>query len=740
MAYTTAQYIQNLQVGTISFTPSAPSGYALYTNGTGQTYWASALDAQNLSTFSTTIYTYIGTNNSNIANVMSLMQTQIDTGSTLINYQSTSVSSVIGSFSALSTSLTIQTSSMYYSTLAAMNSTLYGFSTFSSFFVQIDALDKKFSSGLSTISTIIYTQTSNTYVSIISTLNSSIQSTMRYIDANVAALTASSVNKSDFNVYSNVITNQLLSTSLGQTQYISSVFNPISNALSTLSFSTSQYISSFKSIEPQLSSLTTMSTNIYSTTLMLISSYVSTNQYFQNIATQGSIDNLSTNIGYISLSNTANYQYISSISFSSINSINITNSNITTLRSDVDSLEAQFNTFTTTGVLASIYSSFMQLEEFSYSLVESTIKSVHEFESSLYYSTTLQNMSISKDYYNFFVSSLYNSTLSTLNVQTNAYTSTLMSTLYASGFDTLFKATVPVVISSYSSTINFMLQSTNTTMISNATIVTSNILRNIEASTNSAYNSFILSTNIEYNTFINQLEVQTFMSTLYTRSTINLHGTNYNGLMDFNKYRNINVNIYNLSNGPSNYSLTYDPNTLVGYDYIRGFITINVSTINNMPYTNNGGKLQFDVYRWGIPTTVWGNFFPSISQGDYSIHYDYTIINKTLYTNLINVYPRLSVSFVNISSFTTGFPRGSNIRVSWSNYSGINLSNIGAPFTPTVSIETYNNNSLVKGFGPYLFNSTATIQSPSISGNTDIVVRVTGLYDGGFLTNTITVV
>jgi hypothetical protein len=67
MAYTTTQIIDQLKVDNLIFVPSnnqnISSGYSLYINATGQLYWAAALDANSLSTFSTSVYNYINYNN-----------------------------------------------------------------------------------------------------------------------------------------------------------------------------------------------------------------------------------------------------------------------------------------------------------------------------------------------------------------------------------------------------------------------------------------------------------------------------------------------------------------------------------------------------------------------------------------------------------------------------------------------------------------------------------------------------
>jgi hypothetical protein len=129
-------------------------------------------------------------------------------------------------------------------------------------------------------------------------------------------------------------------------------------------------------------------------------------------------------------------------------------------------------------------------------------------------------------------------------------------------------------------------------------------------------------------------------------------------------------------------------------DYSRGCIFLQVSTLGQM-YTANSGKLAFDVYRWGLPTTIWGNTIPTIADSQYTIEYEYTILNKTVYTNLLAIYPLLYISqFVvytdnsaSLANTYNGFPY--TLSFYWTSYNGMNkLSYQGAPnFDPTVAID-----------------------------------------------------
>jgi hypothetical protein len=158
-------------------------------------------------------------------------------------------------------------------------------------------------------------------------------------------------------------------------------------------------------------------------------------------------------------------------------------------------------------------------------------------------------------------------------------------------------------------------------------------------------------------------------------------------------------------------------------------------------YSNNGGQLRFDLNVLGVPTTVWKNVYPFISNADYLAQYEYTILNNVVWTNLLGLYPRVRVLnctaystnpmiLTNDSYVSTIVLRGSPIVVSWSNYSFFPYDNVGqVPFEPQIVLETYVNSIL---YGEYLYPfsvSTATITAPYVVG--------TGLSGGPIQTATV---
>lgn len=213
-------------------------------------------------------------------------------------------------------------------------------------------------------------------------------------------------------------------------------------------------------------------------------------------------------------------------------------------------------------------------------------------------------------------------------------------------------------------------------------------------------------------------------STLYTEQQITLQGTNYFGTMDFLNYTNFSIRIRDplFSGTSSSYSVSYLSNTTSSIGFKTGLILVDVSTPTSL-YTNNGSKLSLTTYRWGLPTTIWSEFLPSISSANYLAMYEYTIQDNIIYTNLMNVYPRLTHSALQLqtstnTTITNTYWRGSDLTFSWSNYSYLSYNSIGLPaYKGEIMFDILINNNLFSNAGPYDFTvSTATIRLPYLTG------------------------
>jgi hypothetical protein len=347
--------------------------------------------------------------------------------------------------------------------------------------------------------------------------------------------------------------------------------------------------------------------------------------------------------------------------------------------------------------------------------------STFQTQSTFFYSTYLANQGLIST-----LTGTGNSTITLLNQSYSTYTNRfpqLFSSIQVSSIQQ-FSTQNGLFISSlasYGATINFVVASTNSAVLSNAT-----------AAANLALSTIVISTTQTYNAFVNSLTAASStiaLSSLYTVQNITLTGTNFEGTMDMGTYRNFAVTIGGpLVSGSSNYRIGYTSN-ISQLNYRQGVISVDVSTIGT-GYSNNGGQLCLDVYRWGIPTTVWSGVYPTISSADYTALYSYTILNNIIYTNLLNVYPRLRISALslganqsyNVISGTSVqsnyFWRGTPLQLQWSNYSHFPFGVTGAPpYDPEILVDVINNNQLQARYGPFTRGvSTLTMNLPYYSG------------------------
>jgi len=225
------------------------------------------------------------------------------------------------------------------------------------------------------------------------------------------------------------------------------------------------------------------------------------------------------------------------------------------------------------------------------------------------------------------------------------------------------------------------------------------------------------------------------MSTLYTSQTIDLTGNNFVGTMDLTTYRNFDVRVHDIVNNGSKYQLNYLSNTANSdLEYRAGNIFINISTVGQT-YTPNNGKLRFDVYRYGFPSRQNESVFPLLGNGDYTLHYGYTIHNNTVFTNLLNAYPRLGTYAINYIRLTppsvilsydgvnpvvrdpSYFWRGERVSINWSNYSYFPFASTGyMNFNPEINVDVLANSNLIASYGPFSLGlSTTTVTMPYLS-------------------------
>ncbi len=892
MAFTQTQTLDNILLRGITFRTPAnaaiSSQYTLYASGQGQTYWSNSVAPHHVSSLSTAIANDVfrlSTNaaqyDSNAFSTMAFMQSTIQIQSTGIvrlnnglvstttrliandQSQSNSINILSNNFNVLSNQLgnvlAARVDAIYTSTIRYVQSTLYGVSSFSTFINEIDGLSTLTNALHSTLSTTTMLGNASTYSTLTTNYTDAIQyailSTNLVVSDQLSTVSTALTNKTDLSTFSSIITGQLLSTTTGLYNSQSTSDGLMTEYTSTI------YYSSIRRAEQNIIDLSTdvfdlqqFSTSISTINNFWISSFVSTSQSIQDVYTTSTILNVSTNIGNVALSTVNVANNLSTFASTITNNLSSAYSIVSRNDSTIKGLQYEFSIITTSSILSGIYDTFIGLEGYTSTLVGSTIATTDTFKSTLYVSTVLQNASISRSYFNFYVSSMYDNTLSTLIPSTFMFTSSMVSTLYStsytfmtssltstmtsisnqyistqsgvtnaivlstnvqmqssilnylvnpsgqqlstfstnsanlisgllftgltsistqqgqfissfqnnqstfnilqvssiglyasttnalssilaantqilSSFSTTFSNNTSTqqglynstVIVGFPSSMNYVINSTNTGIYSIGTFAITSTINTVQASSIFAFNTFMAS--------LTNQSATAALSSLFTVQNIDLAGSNFVGSMDMVNFRNFNINVYNLINGSSNYRVNYPINSLNGLEMRKGIITINVSTVGSA-YTNNNSQLRFDVYRWGIPTTVYGNMYPYISNADYIMQYEYTIQNQTIYTNLLNVYPRLAIRNPQISSIVKNvyidntsayssnhFWRGTPVQIGWSNYSQFPFGTLGSPtYNPEIGIDVIVNNSTIAEYGPYpLSQSTATIFAPYLS-------------------------
>jgi len=673
------------------------SQYVLYANGFGQGYWSNAVLPENLSTLSTAL----GSTNIYIA--------QLSTGQAAINQSTLSTTDVLQSTVSTSYEYSISTAnatflkvdSWWQSSINYTNSTVLGISTVSTFYSEISSVQSSVNASASSLSTAIYVVNLSTYNGITLETNNKINTAAQSNITNLG-------NYSNF-VSTNYATISSLSTAQGyNASTLVSTGNSLYSSIYFLSTSLSSYVyetnsttfSTFSSIfstlslqSTQIAKLQAFSTGSYSTNYFLASSLIVSSQAIQDSNLAIVLDNLQVQITNNSSDISANNSTFLNFQSTTISSISSLTNQVSTISDSLSSLWFNFELLSMSSILSSIYTSFYNLENYSYNLYSNTSTSVSTSVGYILYSTNLINQSIANAFFNSNVSSVYASTVSTVVPSTMAYVSSLISTLYSSLYYNLNSTLLDTVYSSLTSTTYGYL---------------STVVPSITSQVNSSF---------------------------VTEQVLLLSNTSSNVVMNFSTYRNFYINVNNLTNGTI-YKISYLSNAISSLNYNRGVITIDISTVGNF-YSTNSSLLVLETNHYGYPTTTAERYIPYISNADYTMQYEYTILNQIIYTNLLGVYPRLNVTSIGYSTISTLLSvyinnvatsnfiwRNTPIAVNWTTYGFYPFSSFGGPaFNPQVQL-TYNvNSTTVQTYGPYSFSqSTAVIQLPVISSATSAFV------------------
>lgn len=380
-ANTTTALLQQLNFRGAGNTPIS-SLYTLYANGQGLTYWSNSVNPDAISSLSTAIgnvYTEVEADlqtailSTNVATSTLIFETLGDVTSVstqLSNYQTETNSTFAAVFineASLSTSVTqvstgvnaaflstansfqIQLDSYYQSTMNASLSTINSISSISSFYSQIQSTTNLTQDGLSSLSTALYTQNTSTYNSLLNITNTGLTSTAVWTASEIGNLSSMFISIDALNTFSTDINYALLSTSASFQSTLTGNGNELADH------------------EIRIENLEALSTSLSTITYAWISSFYSTNIYSVNITAQNQSTLLGNSISSAQTFSTQYFYTISSMNSSTnINTINISN------------LSYQFSIITTSSILSGIYDSFIELENYTVGLINSTTQASYD--------------------------------------------------------------------------------------------------------------------------------------------------------------------------------------------------------------------------------------------------------------------------------------------------------------------------------------------------------------------------
>jgi hypothetical protein len=606
-ANVTTALLQQLNFRGAGNTPIS-SLYTLYANGHGQTFWSNSVNPGIISSLSTSInnvYTQVEADlqaaifstNVNTSTSIGYLSNEIvgisSQISSLTYAANSSIAVILQNEAALSTnvnqissgintaflstanSFQVQLDSYYQSTMNAMYSTVLSISTVSSFYSQIQSTTNLTQDGLSSLSTALYTQNTSTYTSLTDIFNAGLTSTSLWVGIQISTISSQYISIEQLNNFSTQINVALLSTSDSLTDSISS------NSAELAAH------------DARISSLEFLSSNISTLTYGWISSFYST-----NIDTINQYNAQQSTILGSSITSLQNYSTTNGYNISSL--LASTNQNI----ASISSLSFQLSVITTSSILAGIYETFIQLEGYTSSLVNSTVIACYEIVSSI--------------------------------TSTSAGVASATQTIQITGEPHMYYAQ-----------------------------------------------------------------------------------------MDLVNYKNFNIQVFNIAETPEGiYQVGYDPNQISSGLTYQGIITLDISTLGQHYDLNcNNDLFSLDVSRWGIINNQYESIFPMVSDSDYTMEYQYNSLNGILYANLLNIYPRMNTSMINVSSindntvldppqYPTGkinyeYSSGTLLNVSWSNYifSTFGLTNIYAQTNVSIQIAT----DTPQYFGPYAWPISSVI-------------------------------
>jgi hypothetical protein len=443
MAFANSQTIDQILTRGLAFRlpNNAPisSLYTLYANGSGLTYWSNSINPTALSTLSTTI--------GDVSNIVIIQGNQI--------YD------LSGKLCALSTGTDTALNNLSNYLIDYTNSSIFGISTFSTFYAGLFELSTSTGLADNDLSTSISVTNSTSSAFLTSTLNSSFDS--RLVSSSVSLLRQISTLSSSVVYTPSLISTTaglnsgIVSTSIATNANISTVNGVLSTSIfalnSTTTSTTNNLYSTIQGYGPRIGSLETLSTNLSSISGRWISSQVGLSQSTLTSTFQTQINVVASTLSSVAILATAQFGILSTISTGTFQQISTINAVNLVQDAEISTLARNLSILTTSSILAGVYDTFIQLENYTVDLINSTVLTTNSFLSTLYFSTVTQTEAFANAYFSTFSETVFLSSVST----TISYTDGLVSSLYSTGTSflestitsTLFGRTVdPAVLNS----------------------------------------------------------------------------------------------------------------------------------------------------------------------------------------------------------------------------------------------------------------------------------------------------
>ena len=651
MAYPTGANLNALLLQQLNFRTAGnypiSSLYTLYANGQGQTYWSNSLNPATLGILSTSIGNALESTNNEVSILSTDVYNLTNDLSTLTYYTYSSFSTTFyylniclnistnlnNAFLSTANSFQIQLNSYYQSTVDICYSTLNSLETVSTFNSDLNTLNSSIQIYLSTLSTGIGHQDETTSSLLIQYINYQTISSLQFTSQQISSLTSTSATQQQLNNFSTSINTALLSTSAGLSGEITNTYNFIEDVSTAV--------------------------------LLLNNSLLSTSANLQDsiFTLSGEIGNLSTGIGTLS-GEFSSFFYTTSTStagFSSEISSLFGIANQT--NAEISSLNQQVSVITTSSILEGIYTSFIELEQYTVNLINSTNTAyVFYLSTALSTQTSIIDQAVTSSVYHA-VSSLAGN-VSTAIISLSGEISTALYTLSGE--------------------------------ISTALYTLSGEISTIAASANAAVSS------------VSGVQV------------IQLNSSNFTGQLDFINYRNFTIQVNNIADlANSTYRVSFNPYNLPNNILQQGVILLDIST-NTQTYNQYGNKLALDLNRWGTINNGAFSEFPMIADSAYKAEYIYSLYNSNVYTSLTNIWPYQNTYNLNVSSINDNtaldptnaniYSTGTTLELTWQMYL---FSTFVDGFSSFINVDVDMSGALVQSYGPYSYaQSTIQISMP----------------------------